>query len=180
MPSGKASRPGDIIRSHSGKTIEIGNTDAEGRLILADALSWAIERFKPDITIDLATLTGACMAALGEKIAGIFTTDDELADRLTEAGERTYERCWPMPMPEDYREYIKSDLADIKNMSSTHFGGAITAAIFLSEFTNQTRWAHLDIAGTAFLKSGGDYCPPGGSGYGVRLILSMLDAWLPE
>jgi leucyl aminopeptidase len=174
MPSGRACRPGDIIRSHSGKTIEIGNTDAEGRLILADALSWAIDRYKPDITIDLATLTGACMAALGERIAGIFTRDEELADLLARAGKITHERCWPMPMPEDYRDFIKSDLADIRNMGSTKFGGAILAALFLSEFVDHTRWAHLDIAGTAFCKAGGDYCPPGGTGFGVRLLMKLL------
>jgi leucyl aminopeptidase len=176
MPSGRACRPGDIIRGFSGKTIEIGNTDAEGRLILADALSWAIDRYQPDITIDLATLTGACLAALGEKIAGIFTTDKELADLLATAGTITHERCWPMPMPEDYREFMKSGLADVQNMSSTKFGGAITAALFLSEFVTHTRWVHLDIAGTAYLKAGGDYCPPGGTGYGVRLLMKLLES----
>jgi leucyl aminopeptidase len=176
MPSGKATRPGDIITSFQGKTIEIGNTDAEGRLILADALAYAIERFKPDITVDLATLTGACMAALGEKIAGVFTKDDDLAERLTVAGTKTHERCWRLPLPDDYKELIKSDLADIKNMSSSTFGGAITGALFLSEFAGNTRWAHLDIAGTAFLKSATDYAPPGGSGYGVRLLMELLDS----
>jgi leucyl aminopeptidase len=175
MPSGRACRPGDIIRSYSGKTIEIGNTDAEGRLILADALAWAIDRYQPDITVDLATLTGACLAALGEKIAGIFTPERELADLLERAGAITYERCWPMPMPEDYREFMKSDLADIQNMSSTKHGGAITAALFLSQFVTHTRWAHLDIAGTAFLKAGGDYCPAGGTGYGVRLLMKLME-----
>lgn len=177
MPSGKAYRPGDIIKSLNGKTIEIGNTDAEGRLLLADALSWATARFKPDITIDLATLTGACVAALGERIAGIFTTDDELADLLSSAGQKTHERCWPMPMPEDYKEFMKSEVADIRNMSSSAFGGAITAALFLSEFTNNTRWAHLDIAGTAYLKNGSDYCPAGGSGYGVRLLTEVFSTF---
>jgi leucyl aminopeptidase len=175
MPSGRATRPGDIVTSFQGKTIEIGNTDAEGRLILADAMAYAIDRFKPDITVDLATLTGACMAALGEKIAGVFTADDNLAERLTGAGIKTHERCWRLPLPEDYKELIKSDLADIKNMSSSSFGGAITAALFLSEFAGNTRWAHLDIAGTAFHKSATDYAPPGGSGYGVRLLMELLE-----
>lgn len=179
MPSGRAYRPGDIIKSLEGKTIEIGNTDAEGRLILADALSWAIARFQPDITLDLATLTGACVAALGERIAGIFTRDDELADLLSAAGQKTHERCWPMPLPDDYREFMKSEVADIRNMSSTSFGGAITAALFLSEFTHNARWAHIDIAGTAFLKNGGDYCPPGGSGYGVRLLMEFFSLLEP-
>lgn len=174
MPSGKATRPGDIVKSFEGKTIEIGNTDAEGRLILADAMAYAIDRFKPDITVDLATLTGACITALGEKIAGLFTEDDDLAERLTRAGAKTHERCWRLPLPDDYRELLKSDLADIKNMSSSSFGGAITAALFLSEFAEKTRWAHLDIAGTAFLKKATDYAPPGGSGYGVRLLMEML------
>ncbi|MFH0726472.1 MAG: leucyl aminopeptidase [Pseudomonadota bacterium] len=175
MPSGKATRPGDIITSFQGKTIEIGNTDAEGRLILADAMAYGIDRFKPDITVDLATLTGACMAALGEKIAGVFTMDDELAERLTGAGVKTHERCWRLPLPEDYKDLIKSDLADIKNMSSSSYGGAITAALFLSEFAGNTRWAHLDIAGTAFLKNATDYTPAGGSGYGVRLLMELLE-----
>jgi leucyl aminopeptidase len=175
MPSGKATRPGDIVTSFQGKTIEIGNTDAEGRLILADALAYAIDRFKPEITVDLATLTGACMAALGEKIAGVFTADDDLAERLTDAGAKTHERCWRLPLPDDYKELLKSDLADIKNMSSSSFGGAITGALFLSEFAGNTRWAHMDIAGTAFLKSATDYTPPGGSGYGVRLLMELLD-----
>jgi leucyl aminopeptidase len=175
MPSGKATRPGDIVTSFQGKTIEIGNTDAEGRLILADAMAYAIDRFKPDITVDLATLTGACMAALGEKIAGVFTTDDELAELLTGAGTKTHERCWRLPLPDDYKELLKSDLADIKNMSSSSFGGAITGALFLSEFAGNTRWAHMDIAGTAFLKSATDYAPPGGSGYGVRLLMELLE-----
>jgi leucyl aminopeptidase len=174
MPSGKATRPGDIIKSFQGKTIEIGNTDAEGRLILADAMAYGIDRFKPDITVDLATLTGACITSLGEKIAGVFTTDDELAQTLTEAGNITHERCWRLPLPDDYKELIKSELADIRNMSSSTWGGAITAALFLSEFAENTRWGHLDIAGTAFLKAGSDYCPPGGSGYGVRLLMEMF------
>lgn len=175
MPSGKATRPGDIIKSFTGKTIEIGNTDAEGRLILADAMAYAIDRFKPDITIDLATLTGACIGALGEKIAGVFSNDDELAESLIRAGGKTHERCWRLPLPEDYKEYLKSDIADIRNMSTSSFGGAITAALFLSEFAANTRWAHMDIAGTAFLKSATDYAPPGGSGYGVRLLTEFLD-----
>lgn len=174
MPSGKAIRPGDIITSFEGKTIEIGNTDAEGRLILADAMAWAVKRFKPDFTVDMATLTGACVVALGERIAGVFTPDDELADMLTRAGDKTHERCWRLPLPDDYKEFMKSDLADIKNLSSVPHAGATTAALFLSEFVGDTRWAHIDIAGTAFVKNGTDYCPAGGSGYGVRLLMEML------
>ena len=174
MPSGTATRPDDIITSYPGKTIEIGNTDAEGRLILADAMSYAIEQYKPDMMIDLATLTGACLIALGDKIAGIFTEDTKLAHLLAESGERTHERCWPMPMPEDYKEYLKSEFADTSNMSSTRAGGAITAALFLSKFAENTRWAHLDIAGPAYVKKGNAYCGPGGTGFGVRLLCEVL------
>lgn len=174
MPSGDALRPGDIIRSYSGKTIDIGNTDAEGRLILADALSWAADTFHPDLMIDLATLTGACMVALGDKIAGLFSSDTSLAQALQVSGEKSGEICWPMPMPEDYKDLLKSDFADIGNMSSGKWGGAITAALFLSEFVRNTRWAHLDIAGPAYSAKGSDICPPGGTGYGVRLLCELL------
>jgi leucyl aminopeptidase len=174
MPSGTATRPGDIVTSYAGKTVEIGNTDAEGRLILADAMAYAIEQYKPHIVIDLATLTGACMVALGEQIAGVFTTDKELGAAVVEAGEATYERCWAMPMPEDYKELLKSDFADLKNISSSRYGGAITAALFLSEFTTKTRWAHIDIAGPAFATKASDYWTPGGTGFGVRLLCHLL------
>ncbi len=175
MPSGMAIRPGDIVRSRSGKTIEIGNTDAEGRLILIDAMSWAIDKFAPKITIDMATLTGACVVALGEKIAGIFSPDDELADTLIRAGNDTHERCWRMPLPEDYKEQLKSDPADLSNIGETRWGGAITAALFLSEFVKNTRWAHVDIAGPAFLKKGNPYGEAGATGFGVRLIYRLLE-----
>lgn len=174
MPSGDATRPGDIIKTYSGKTVEIGNTDAEGRLILADAMSYAIKMFKPDLMIDLATLTGACVIALGEKIAGVFSKNSKLRDDIAASGEATAERCWPMPMPDDYRTLLKSEFADINNMSSTRYGGAITAALFLSEFVEDTPWAHIDIAGPAYSKKGGDYCGPGGTGFGVRLLVDLL------
>jgi leucyl aminopeptidase len=175
MPSGSATRPGDIGTSFSGKTVEIGNTDAEGRLILIDAMAYAIRKYKPDILIDLATLTGACVVALGEKIAAVFSRDDELARAVITSGASTFERCWRLPLPEDYRDLLKSDLADINNMSSTRYGGAITAALFLSEFVGETRWAHIDIAGPAFSKKAGDYCGPGGTGFGVRLLCDLID-----
>ncbi len=175
MPSGDASRPGDIITTYSGKTVEIGNTDAEGRLILIDALAWAIKTHKPDAVIDVATLTGACAVALGEKIAGIFSFDDNLAGAIVESGEKTHERCWRMPLPEDYKELIKSDFADIHNMSSSKYGGAITAALFLSEFVGEARWAHIDIAGPAYVKKPVAYCNAGGTGFGVRLFCDLLD-----
>jgi leucyl aminopeptidase len=174
MPSGRALRPGDIITSFSGKTIEVGNTDAEGRLILADAMAYGQKTFKPDVMVDVATLTGACVIALGEKLAGVFTREKALSSALVSAGEKTFERCWPMPMPGDYKELLKSDLADISNMSSTRYGGAIAAALFLSEFAGDVPWAHIDIAGPARNGRASDYCPAGGSGFGVRLLLELL------
>ncbi len=174
MPSGHASRPGDIIKTYSGKTVEIGNTDAEGRLILADAMAYTIDLFKPDMMIDLATLTGACVAALGEKIAGVFSSDKKISDAIVTSGERTFERCWPLPLPEDYQKLLKSEFADIKNLSSSRWGGAITAALFLSEFVGDTPWAHIDIAGPAYIKKGDAYCGVGGTGFGVRLLCDLL------
>ena len=178
MPSGKAIRPGDIIRSYAGKTVEIGNTDAEGRLILIDAMSYVIKRYKPQMLIDLATLTGACVVALGEKIAGVFSNDDDLAASIMASGEITHERCWRMPLPDDYKELLKSDFADINNMPSSRYGGAVTAALFLSDFVGDTPWAHIDIAGPAYLKKKSAYCGPGGSGFGVRLLTELLDKHL--
>jgi leucyl aminopeptidase len=175
MPSGKATRPGDIIRSYAGKTIEIGNTDAEGRLILIDAMAYVLKKYKPQMLIDLATLTGACVVALGEKIAGVFSNDEDLAASIASAGEKTHERCWRMPLPDDYKELLKSDFADINNMPASRWGGAITAALFLSEFVGDTRWAHIDIAGPAYLKKENAYCGPGGTGFGVRLLTELLD-----
>ena len=174
MPSGDAVRPGDIVTAYDGKTIEINNTDAEGRLILADAISYVIKEYKPDILIDVATLTGACVVALGEKIAGLFSPDDELAEKIIQSAKKTGERCWRMPLPEDYRELLKSEFADISNMSSSRWGGAITAALFLSEFIKDTRWAHIDIAGPAYVKKETDYCGAGGTGFGVRLLCDII------
>jgi len=174
LPSGHAYRPGDIVRAYGGKTIEIGNTDAEGRLILADAMAYTVDSFKPDIMIDLATLTGACVVALGPKIAGVFSLDDSLTNAIIQAGEYTHERCWRMPMPEDYKKLIKSDIADIRNVSHNRWGGAISAALFLSEFVSETRWAHIDIAGPAYGKKNNSYTPSGASGFGVRLLCNLL------
>jgi leucyl aminopeptidase len=175
MVSGEATRPGDIITSFNGKTVEIGNTDAEGRLILADAMAYVVKTFKPDVMFDMATLTGACVVALGEKIAGVFSPEDDLAERVIRAGERTHERCWRMPLPDDYRELLKSDSADIKNIGSSRWGGAISAALFLSEFVGNTRWAHIDIAGPAYAKKESPYCGSGGTGFGVRLFFDLLE-----
>jgi leucyl aminopeptidase len=174
--SGRATRPGDIVRAYSGKTVEIGNTDAEGRLILADAMAWAVERFEPETLVDVATLTGACVVALGEKIAGVFASDESLQAEIAAAGKRTHERCWPLPLPEDYRELLKSLHADINNMPKTRWGGAISAAVFLSEFVGETRWAHIDIAGPAYLAKESAYCGAGGTGFGVRLLMDWLAA----
>lgn len=174
MVSGGSTRPGDIVKTFSGKTVEIGNTDAEGRLILADAMAYAEWRFQPEAMIDVATLTGACVVALGEKFAGVFTRDDALQSALLASARRTHERCWPLPLPEDYKELLKSAYADLSNMPSTRYGGAISAALFLSEFVGPTRWAHLDIAGPAFHKKEDAYCGPGGTGFGVRLLVDWL------
>jgi len=174
MPSGSATRPGDIVRSYAGKTVEIGNTDAEGRLILIDAMAWAVKKYKPTAMVDLATLTGACVIALGEKIAAVFSSDNDLAEAILAAADKTHERCWRLPLPDDYKELLKSDLADISNMSSGRWGGAITAALFLSEFVGDTRWAHIDIAGAAYTKKDGPYCRAGGTGFGVRLLCDLL------
>jgi len=174
MVSGSSTRPGDIVKTFSGKTVEIGNTDAEGRLILIDAMAYAAWRFKPEAMIDVATLTGACVIALGEKIAGVFSRDEALQQSLLASGRRTHERCWPLPLPEDYKELLKSSYADISNMPSTRYGSALSAALFLSEFVGQTRWAHIDIAGPGFHKKEGAYCGPGGTGFGVRLLMDWL------
>lgn len=175
MPSGRATRPGDIIRSYAGKTIEIGNTDAEGRLILIDAMSYVVKTYQPHYVIDVATLTGACVVALGENIAGVFSNDEDLAGAIIAAGEKTHERCWRMPLPEDYKDLLKSDFADMSNIGSTRWGGAIAAALFLSEFTADTPWAHIDIAGPAYHGKESAYCGAGGTGFGVRLLFELFD-----
>lgn len=175
MVNGQATRPGDIVKSLTGKTVEIGNTDAEGRLILIDAMAYAAKRFKPEYMIDLATLTGACMVALGEKMAGVFSDDAELAEAIVAAGAATDEHSWRLPMFKEYKEMLKSDFADINNMPNSRWGGAITAALFLSEFVENTRWAHIDIAGPAYSTKAGPYCPPGGTGFGVRLLIDLLN-----
>ncbi|MEJ2656499.1 MAG: M17 family metallopeptidase [Desulfobacterales bacterium] len=175
MPSGSATRPGDIIQSYDGKSVEIGNTDAEGRLILIDALSYAIKKYRPQTLIDLATLTGACVVALGDRIAGTFSFDDDLAKNIILSGRKTHERCWRMPLPEDYKDLLKSDFADLNNVGISRSGGAITAALFLSEFVKDTSWAHIDIAGPAYIKKESAYCGVGGTGFGVRLLCDLVE-----
>ncbi|MFZ5845256.1 MAG: leucyl aminopeptidase [Patescibacteria group bacterium] len=175
MPGGRAIKPGDIVRALNGKTIEILNTDAEGRVILSDALSYAAERVKPDVLIDLATLTGACMVALGEEIAGIFGTDVKLVGQLKEAARASGERLWELPLAADYQETLKSTVADLKNITGSKYGGAITAALFLKEFVPEgIPWVHLDIAGPAFAEKDAPLTPKGGTGFGVRTILHYL------
>lgn len=175
MPSGSASRPGDIVKSFGGKTVEITNTDAEGRLILIDAMAYAAKTYRPEVMIDMATLTGACVVALGEKIAGLFTSNEDLAKKIIESGEKTFERCWRMPLPEDYKELLRSDFADIRNVAEARWGGAIQGALFLSDFTGDSKWAHIDIAGPSSAKKEGPYCGVGGTGFGVRLLFDVLE-----
>ncbi len=174
MPGGDALCPGDIITYANGKSVEVLNTDAEGRLILADALIYA-QRYKPDGIIDLATLTGAVVVALASHATGMMGTSDVIKAKLKEAGERTYERVWELPLYEEYDKMLKSQVADLKNIGS-RWGGAITAAAFLKAFVGDTPWVHLDIAGTAMLDEATDYAPKGGSGVGVRLLTSFLRA----
>ncbi len=172
MPSGTAVKPGDIIRHYNGKTSEVDNTDAEGRLILADALSYA-STFKPEIVIDLATLTGACVVALGHYASGMMGNDQTVMDALSSAGDRTYDRVWQLPMYDEYEKLIKSDVADVRNVGG-RWAGAITAGWFLKKFIGDYKWVHLDIAGTVILEENQDYTPRGGSGAGVRLLVEYL------
>jgi leucyl aminopeptidase len=169
---GSATRPGDVVRSVNGKTIEIINTDAEGRLILADALGYA-QRYKPRAIIDIATLTGACSIALGSEAIAMMGNDKQLMDKLRKAGDKTHERVWEMPLFKEYREYIKSDIADIKNYGSRN-GSLIASAYFLYEFAGKIPWVHLDIAGTAWLEKEKPYIPKGASGIGVRLLVNFI------
>jgi len=169
MPSGNAQRPGDIVKSMSGQTIEIINTDAEGRLVLADVLHYVADRFAPKFMIDLATLTGAIIVSLGQEYAGLFANDDKLAERLTSAGQDTGERVWRMPLGPEYDKMIDSKFADMKNTGG-RFGGSITAAQFLQRFVGKTPWAHLDIAGTAMGSPQTDINRSWSSGWGVRLL----------
>jgi leucyl aminopeptidase len=172
LPSGSAIRPGDIITSASGQTIEVLNTDAEGRMILADALTYA-RRFQPKAVIDLATLTGACVIALGQHATAVLGNDERLIRQLLNIGELTGERLWQLPLWDDYNEQIKSDIADVKNTGGRP-AGTITAAAFLQKFAAGYRWAHLDIAGTAWEDKGRHYLTKGGSGVGVRLLVRFL------
>ncbi len=171
MPDGNAQRPGDIVTSMSGQTIEVLNTDAEGRLVMADVLWHAKETYKPSVMIDLATLTGAMLVSLGHDVAGVFSNDDKLAKDLFKAGEEVGDDAWHMPMPEAYDKMIDSKVADMKNIGQGRLAGSITAALFLKRFVGDTTWAHIDIAGTTHRPHTKDpLIPTGASGYGVRLL----------
>ncbi len=170
MPSGTAQRPGDIVKSLSGQTIEVLNTDAEGRLVLADALWYCQDRFKPRAMVDLATLTGAIIIALGHEHAGLYSNDEKLAEQLIAAGKATGETLWRMPLGDTYNKLMDSDAADVKNISGGRDAGSVTAACFLERFVNKVPWAHLDIAGTAWTTKDKPVVPKGATGFGVRLL----------
>jgi len=173
LPGGGASKPGDVVKTIIGKTIEIINTDAEGRLALADAIGYAIKYYKPKAVIDIATLTGACSIALGNEAIAMMGNNNELMEKLKKASEETYERVWQMPLYDEYKDYIKSDVADIKNSGGKN-GSLVTAGYFLKEFAGDTPWVHLDIAGTAWNDKDKPYMPKGATAIGVRLLLSFL------
>jgi len=176
MPGGNAQRPGDIVKSYSGKTVEILNTDAEGRLVLADALTFTEEKFRPKFIVDLATLTGAIIVSLGSEYAGLFSNDDKLSDQLIESGNHVDEKVWRMPLNKNYDKLIDSKNADMQNINYVGGAGSTTAAQFLQRFIlNKTPWAHLDIAGMAFSKYGGALNSGGATGYGVRLLNKLIE-----
>jgi leucyl aminopeptidase len=177
MPSGTAIRPGDVLEIRNGKTVEVLNTDAEGRLILADALSLASDE-KPAAVIDLATLTGACMVALGEKIAGLMGNDDAWVGQVRDAADRAGEPVWHLPLPPEYRKQLESEVADLKNIGGS-YGGALTAGLFLQEFVDGAPWVHLDIAGPARASANDGYLVKGGTGYGVRTLVELARNFVP-
>lgn len=179
LPSGNATKPGDILRFYNGKTAEVKNTDAEGRLILADALSYAVKQYKPDAMIDIATLTGACSYALGPFFSGMMSKHDELAEKVKAAGDRSGDRVWALPFTDDYKVAIKAQVADICNIGSGKYrAGAITAGFFLQHFVDDVPWVHLDIAGTAFDVPDIPYFrPEGATGVGVRLFVDLIMHW---
>ena len=180
MTGGAAQRPGDIYTARNGTTVEVLNTDAEGRLVLADALSLAADE-EPDAIIDLATLTGACMVALGQKVAGLMGNDEVFSGIVEEAAAIAGERVWQLPLPADYRKGLESPVADLKNIAGGRYGGALTAGLFLKEFVaDDTPWVHLDIAGPAFLPEPDGESPKGATGFGVRTLLTLLESWGDE
>jgi len=176
MPSGNAQKPGDIVKSYSGKTIEILNTDAEGRLVLSDALSFTEKKFKPKFIIDLATLTGAIIISLGEEYAGLFSNNDDLSNKIFETSKKIGEKVWRLPLNENYNRLMDSTIADVQNINYSGGAGSITAAQFLQRFIiNKTPWAHLDIAGMAFSKKASNLNPKGPTGFGVRLLNKLIE-----
>jgi leucyl aminopeptidase len=176
MPGGNAQRPGDIVKAYNGKTIEVLNTDAEGRLVLADALSFTEAKFKPRFMIDLATLTGAIIMALGEEYAGLFSNNDDLSNKIFKVGEKVKEKVWRLPLHNNYDKLINSTIADMQNINYAGGAGSITAAQFLQRFvTKKTPWAHLDIAGMAFSKKAANLNPGGATGFGVRLLNQLIE-----
>ena len=176
LPSGKAYKPGDILKTLSGQTVEVISTDAEGRLILSDALTYSL-RYQPKAIIDLATLTGACVIALGDYVIGLFGNDESLVKRAEEASGKTGEKVWRLPLLDEYFEYLKSDAADFRNVG-TRAAGAIIGGIFLSKFVEKIPWVHLDIAGPASIEKERPYIPKGGTGVGVRLVVQLLRDWV--
>jgi leucyl aminopeptidase len=175
MPGSRAQRPGDIVTAMSGKTIEVINTDAEGRLILADALTYARQQGATHL-VDAATLTGAIVVALGHLNVGLFANDEAMRDRVLQAAKAEGERMWPMPLEDDYKEYLKSAFADLANVGG-RWGGAVTAAVFLKEFAGDTPWVHLDIAGTAWLDESKPFLAKGPSGVPVRTLVRLATEW---
>jgi leucyl aminopeptidase len=175
LPSGKAYKPGDVLKTLSGQTVEVISTDAEGRLILSDALTYSL-KYQPKAVIDLATLTGAIVIALGDYVIGLFGNDETLLKRVEEASNKTGEKVWRFPLWKEYFEYLKSDVADFRNVG-TRSAGAIIGGIFLSKFVKKTPWVHLDIAGPAWIEKERPYTPKGGTGIGIRLVVQMLRDW---
>ena len=174
MPSGSAIRPGDVLTARNGKTIEVLNTDAEGRLVLADALAYTEKNYKPSRMIDVATLTGSVIVALGDYVAGMYGTDDKTMTSLFNSGEKTHERVWKLPLYKEYIDEVKSNIADYNNMNYGRNAGSIMGAAFLSKFVDKTPWTHIDIAGTSWIESGRKYYAPGATGFGVRLLINYL------
>jgi len=178
MPGGNAQRPGDIVKSYSGKTIEVLNTDAEGRLVLSDALSFTEKKFTPKFIIDLATLTGAIIISLGEEYAGLFSNNDDLSNKIFEVGKKIGEKVWRLPLNENYNKLMDSTVADVQNINYSGGAGSITAAQFLQRFIiNKTPWVHLDIAGMAFSKKASNLNPRGATGFGVRLLNKLIEEY---
>jgi len=171
----RAFKPGDVFRGYSGKTVEIGNTDAEGRLVLADAISYVVKNYKPEKIVDIATLTGACVVALGHEYSGLMSNDDDFAKKLLVSAQKTDDRAWQLPIFPELKDHIKSQVADIKNTGAKGAAGALSAGEFLRQFTDDTKWAHLDIAGTAFVQEAGRlYYGHGATGAGVRLLTDFI------